>query len=190
MKEIRIVVADDSALRILYAEWWELVAIQDRKFYLDREIKKTRAEKKSQITPEYLEFKEKYPRKEGITADSLISKYAKALESIPHRDLIDSLEAYRKKWRDSNLASWRPPEDTQFIPMPATWLNQKKYEQKPDAVFVPEKKATVSEMERLTAHLPPDIRKKVTARAIQYLEDHKDKVLTPELISNITNRYA
>jgi len=74
--------------------------------------------------------------------------------------------------------------------MPATWLNQKKYEQKPDAVFVPEKKATVSEMERLTAHLPPDIRKKVTARAIQYLEDHKDKVLTPELISNITNRYA
>lgn len=43
MKEIRIIVSNDSALPILYREGWELKWISGNKMYLDREIKKTRS---------------------------------------------------------------------------------------------------------------------------------------------------
>lgn len=42
MKEIRIISSNNSALPILYKEWWNLVAIAEGKFYLDREIPKTK----------------------------------------------------------------------------------------------------------------------------------------------------
>ena len=40
MKEIRITKNEDSYLPKLYSEWWSLVAINDFKFYLEREIPK------------------------------------------------------------------------------------------------------------------------------------------------------
>lgn len=40
MREIRIIKSNDSALPVLYQEWWQLIAIAEGKFYLDREIPK------------------------------------------------------------------------------------------------------------------------------------------------------
>lgn len=63
MHEPRIIHANDSALRTLYSEGWRLVCVSDGKMYLEREIRVTRAQKKSVRTPEYQEFHDTYPKK-------------------------------------------------------------------------------------------------------------------------------
>lgn len=69
---------------------------------------------------EFLEFWQTYPRKTGkqAAADAL----AKALESITASDLLEAVKSYAK---DPNL-----PE-LQYVPHPATWLNQRRWEDGP-----------------------------------------------------------
>lgn len=57
-------------------------------------------------------------------------------------------------------------------------------------VFVPETKKKASEMENLTAHLDERLKKIVTARATQYLEEHPGKTLDATLISKLVQKYG
>jgi len=88
----------------------------------------------------FLEFWNKYPKKVGKGA--ALSAYKKIKEPRPSlQNILLSLEAQIKNW-----------DDKQFIPNPATWLNQRRWE---DEEYQPEIKKkipafTVDEEDRST----------------------------------------
>lgn len=99
-----------------------------------------------------------YPRKVGRGAAR--KAFSKALNKVGYQELIESTIKYSQ---DPNLP---PPNEKQFIPMPATWLNQERWLDEP---------------------LPPRnsrslIRKTATERASEYLRTPNS--LSPSMQNN------
>lgn len=158
---------------------------------LQKEVKTSvRAEKKASSFPEYLEFRAAYPRKDGTASDRFIAKYRKLTDDGQHGAIIASLSKHVAFWEKSNLAAGRPKENVQFVPHAETWLNQRRWFDEPNDVFVPETKQKASRLEELTAHLDEKTRKVVQYRATQYLEMHTGKVLDEVLISKLVQKYG
>lgn len=121
MKEIRIISQNDKALPILYKEWWSLVAIAEGKFYLDREIKISRTQKKTERTEEYQNFHDTYPKKSWITSDSVIRKINEAVKDWTYTRVMEWVERYNKKIAIEKIVP-------KFILNAETFLNQRRWE--------------------------------------------------------------
>lgn len=121
MREARIIVANDSHIQSLYDDGWELKAISDGKMYFDREIKKTRAQKKAEQTPQYIMFKELYPKKAGITAQKVINQIQEIVDAKEFDKLIEWVEKYNKKIFLEKVVE-------KFILNPLTYLNNRRWE--------------------------------------------------------------
>lgn len=68
-------------------------------------------------TKKYEAFWQAYPRKTGKLA--AFRKYKMALQYIPHKELLEAVEVYAKSVEG---------KDKQFIPHPATWLHQGRWD--------------------------------------------------------------
>ena len=113
----------------------------------NRTLKKTIEEKtkertlvRDELEPLFEEFWKVYPRRQGRGA--AVKAFAKALESA---DAITILTGAHQYGSDANL-----PEK-QFIPMPATWLNQERWSDGPlpERVLSPEEKLAREREDRL-----------------------------------------
>lgn len=126
MKEIRIIKSSDSALPILYKEWWCLVAIADEKMYLEKEVKITRAQKKADRTEEYTKFHDLYPKKSGITSDSVIRKINESVKDWTYPRIMEWVERYKKKIEIEKITP-------KFTLNASTFLNDKRWQDPFDA---------------------------------------------------------
>jgi len=135
MIEYKLIVSNDSALPLLGKEWWELICIDSGKMYLSREIKKTRKEKKAEMTQEYLQFKELFPKKTGITSQKVINKIDEIVKSWDFEKLMEWVEKFNKKIFLEKILP-------KFIPYPETFLNQRRWE---DEFQIMENRLVVSE---------------------------------------------
>lgn len=184
-------IVNEEMLFFAYSEGWELKAVNSfSDCYLDREIKKTRAEKKAEQSPEYLEFKGAYPRNDGITAPAFIKKYDALVSEGKHSEIMDSLKKWVKFWQTSNLICGRPLHDVQYVPHASTWINGKRYETSPNEVFVPEAKRREMEISEAVSKIPEAFRKKVAPKLEQYLRDHPNREADGRLISEMVKAHG
>jgi hypothetical protein len=77
MIEYKIIKTNKSALPILGKDNWILTFMNEYEMYFYREVKKTKLERNALKTPEYEEFKNKFPSNTGIYDEKLIIKYNK-----------------------------------------------------------------------------------------------------------------
>ena len=80
---------------------------------LNKKVKKI----KNKDSDHFDEFWFKYPRKIGKSICS--NKYIIALKKTNHDQIMKSLDAHVKSWKDT---------DIEFIPHPSTWLNQERWD--------------------------------------------------------------
>lgn len=135
MKEIRIIVSNDSALPLLYKEGWELKWISEWKMYLDRLKTKTRQQKKAEQTSQYLQFKELYHKKSWITSQNVINKIDEIVKAWEFEKLMEGVEMYNKKIFLENIVM-------KFVLNPETYLNNRRWE---DPLDIRENMLPVSE---------------------------------------------
>lgn len=119
--EYKITTHDDRVLRQFWKDGWQLIQILDWKMYWSRELKQTKTPIKWKETKERKEFIEFY--RKNITNkwsywDPVIRKYEIALESTPHKTIMDNLKDY-KLFLEINKT--RPPLQV------TTYINQKRY---------------------------------------------------------------
>lgn len=120
MIQYKLIKLNNEALTILGKDKWILSTIYNDVMYFYREVKKRRSEKNLLQTPQYLEFKEKYPSKTWIYDDKLIIKYNKLVEEWLHTQIINSIEMYKKEIE----ITWKPVANA------STFLNQKRWNEK------------------------------------------------------------
>ena len=125
----RIISSQDSALRQLGEDGWILSAISEGKMYLHKEEKKTRS--KTLISWDWFDdWYKKYPNKK---ARSDAEKMWSRLDSKDRELACDGLERYLVYWKKKWI-------EKQFIPLPWTWIHQKRWEDDlSDTVFTPPK---------------------------------------------------
>ena len=92
----------------------DTTTIQQR--YTDRHKVKELKELKNIYSDHFNEFWLKYPRKIGKSSCS--KKYKIALKKADHQDIMDSLDNHIQSWKQTDL---------EYIPYPATWLNQERW---------------------------------------------------------------
>ena len=113
----RIISSQDSALRQLGEKWWILSCISEWKMYFWKEEKKSRTQK---ITTwdDFLDFYKLYPNKKGKeNARVMWSRLTEKERELAHAWLI----RYIAYWKQKAI-------EKQFLPHPATWLHQKRWE--------------------------------------------------------------
>ena len=113
----RIISSQDSALRQLGEEWWILSCISEWKMYFWKEEKKSRTQK---ITTwdDFQDFYNLYPHKKGKeNARVMWSRLTEKERELAHAWLI----RYIAYWKQKAI-------EKQFLPHPATWLHQKRWE--------------------------------------------------------------
>jgi len=107
---------------------------------------------RGELEPFFEEFWKVYPRRQG--RGGAIKAFAKALESSNATEILEGARSYGS---DINLP------DKQFIPMPATWLNQERWKDGPlpERIMSPEEKAERERQDRIRRD---EIRKAAEAR--------------------------
>jgi len=111
---------------------------KDTKRYTNKNDKKEKKGKNSIYTPNFLIFWEAYPKKEGKGA--AFKSYKNILLPKPTlKEILSSLEIIKKS------EQWQTKK---YIPNPATWLNQRRWEDEIDTpITTPPKKETFEELE-------------------------------------------
>jgi len=102
-------------------EWWIFQLLVKDVLVWYREIKKTRKEKKAEMTSEYEKFHKEYPKKSGITSDSVINKINTSVKEWRFERIMEWVERYNKMIKVENIVP-------KFILNAETFLNQKRYE--------------------------------------------------------------
>lgn len=114
-----------------------------------------RRERDRQCARDFATFYTAYPKKEGkAPAEKAFAKVDVAVQV-----LLDSLE------RQKRSANWRK-DDGRYIPLPATWLNQRRWEDQGTTVqavsghtdSAEETRRMLDERNRGTATMPPELR--------------------------------
>ena len=120
MYEHKIIKANDSAIKILEKENWELCTIYQDKMYFKKQIKQKHNITIDKETPEWLEFIKLYRtiNNKWSYAETLIKKYHECLKEKPHADMMDKLKEYKQHLE---LFTKKPPLQVW------TYLNQKRY---------------------------------------------------------------
>lgn len=94
--------------------------------YFDREIKKTRREKKAERTPEYQAFHDAYPKKSGITSDRCVKLVAEVVANGEYPKMMEAIDRYKKKIALEKIVP-------KFILNPETFLHDRRYDDPFDA---------------------------------------------------------
>lgn len=115
----RIISFNDSALRQLGEEGWILSCISEWKMYFWKEEKKKRVFEKSSITwDDFSDFYKLYPNKKGKeNARVMWTRLSEKERELAHAWLI----RYIAYWKQKAI-------EKQFLPHPATWIHQKRWE--------------------------------------------------------------
>lgn len=114
----RIITSNDSALRQLWEEWWILSCISDGKMYFWKEEKKIRKSRTVESWDDFQDFYRLYPHKKGKeNARVMWSRLTEKERELAHAWLI----RYIAYWKQKAI-------EKQFLPHPATWLHQKRWE--------------------------------------------------------------
>lgn len=114
----RIIASNDSALRQLWEEWWVLSCISEWKMYFWKEEKRTRKQSLQVAWDDFSDFYKLYPNKKGKeNARVMWSRLTEKERELAH------------SWLIRYIAYWKQKEiEKQFLPHPATWLHQKRWE--------------------------------------------------------------
>ena len=115
----RIISSNDSALRQLWEEWWILSCISEGKMYFWKEEKRTvRKSRAVESWDDFSDFYKLYPNKKGKeNARIMWSRLTEKERELAHAGLI----RYIAYWKQKEI-------EKQFLPHPATWLHQKRWE--------------------------------------------------------------
>lgn len=115
----RIISSNDSALRQLWEEWWILSCISEWKMYFWKEEKRVvRKSRTTESWDDFSDFYKLYPNKKGKeNARVMWSRLTEKERELAHA------------WLIRYIAYWKQKEiEKQFLPHPATWLHQKRWE--------------------------------------------------------------
>lgn len=82
----------------------------------------------SSYPADFTEWWEHYPRKTGKGAAA--KAYRKARKTLTPGSLLVALDAHVDAWQANG-------KDPQFIPHPATWLNEARYDDPPEPITAP-----------------------------------------------------
>mgnify|MGYP007122361357 CR=1 FL=1 len=115
----RIISSQDSALRQLGEKWWILSCISEWKMYFWKEEKRTvRKPRTVESWDDFQDFYRLYPHKKGKeNARVMWSRLTEKERELAHAWLI----RYIAYWKQKAI-------EKQFLPHPATWLHQKRWE--------------------------------------------------------------
>lgn len=114
----RITTSNDSFLSKLWEEGWILSCISEGKMYFWKEEKRTRKQSLQVAWDDFQDFYHLYPHKKGKeNARVMWSRLTEKERELAHAWLI----RYIAYWKQKAI-------EKQFLPHPATWLHQKRWE--------------------------------------------------------------
>lgn len=114
----RITTHNDSFLTKLWEEGWILSCISEGKMYFWKEEKNTRKSRVPTTWDDFSDFYKLYPNKKGKeNARVMWTRLSEKERELAHA------------WLIRYIAYWKQKEiEKQFLPHPATWLHQKRWE--------------------------------------------------------------
>jgi hypothetical protein len=174
MLEYRIIKLNNSALPELWKDSWIMCWINNEFMYFYREVKRIRSEKNFLVTPEYSEFKIKYPSNTWIYDEKFIIKYNKLVSEWLHEQIIKSVEQYKKE-----LEVTKKP-----VANPSTYINQKRYLQD----FKVVKCKNEEWQNELLKELPSKIIEQILSKKKDW-EDTNKKDISEGVFKNIIDYY-
>lgn len=174
--EYRITQAEDSVLKVVWNDGWQLCCISDGKMYFSREVKRKRGETAAEHTPEYLEFRQAFPSKTWVYADLFVKKYNKLVAEGLHAKIMESVAMYKKELE----VTWQLK-----ICNPETFINQKRWMQEFRVVRNEEEK-WVNEMLK---DLPPALIEKVLNTKSDWEKANPTKKLTAGTLENMILKF-
>lgn len=174
MIEYKIIKINNKALPLLWKDNWIMCWLNNEFIYFYREVKKTKSERNTLKTPEYEEFKRLYPSTTWIYDEKLIVKYNKLVAEWLHKQIIDSVEMYKKE-----LEITKKP-----VANASTYLNQKRYLQE----FKVVKSKDEEWQNELLKYLPSKIIEQVLRKKKEW-EDTNKKDISEGVFKNIIDYY-
>jgi len=121
MIEHKIIKINDSAIKILEKENWELCTIYNNKMYFKRKIKTVKNRISYEDLPETIEFKNRYKdiKKNWLYDQSLTKNYNECVKKWLHKDIMINLESY--------ITYLEVNDKKDYALMPTTYINRKRY---------------------------------------------------------------
>lgn len=183
MLEYRIIKTNNSALKNLGADNWQMCWVNNEYMYFSREVKKTKFIKTEQ-TKEYLLFKELYPKKSWITSTKIINKINNLVKEKKFEELINGINKYIKFIKVNNYIS-------KFILNPETFLNN---ERRKDEFDIIENKIWASEswinpfLKDLDSEVVENVMKKKKERQKQFPNNKLSEWVMKNIIDSIINK--